>query len=155
MNSFKSVRAFQIELEFGGVGFWGEEKTGVPGQKPLGEKERTNNKLNPHGVDAGIWTRATLVGGECSHHCATLAPNKIVICCNVTGLKLKLCVNSFQTFPRLICLQQHYYSVKSKLKLCQGRLLATYVNRKWTPWFLGQWFCLMFWKYCLYKSKDT
>ena len=106
-----------------------------------------------YGVDAGIWTRATLVGGECSHHCATLAPNKIVICCNVTGLKLKLCVNSFQTFPRLICLQQHYYSVKSKL--CQGRLLATYVNRKWTPWFLGQWFCLMFWKYCLYKSKDT
>ena len=27
-----------------------------------------------YGVDAGIWTRATLVGGECSHHCATLAP---------------------------------------------------------------------------------
>ena len=23
-------------------------KTGVPGEKPLGAKERTNNKLNPH-----------------------------------------------------------------------------------------------------------
>ena len=66
MNSFKSVRAFQIELEFGSVGFLGEGKTGVPGEKPLGAKERTNNKLNPH--------MATLVGGERSHHCATLAP---------------------------------------------------------------------------------
>ena len=27
-----------------------------------------------YGVDAGSWTRATLVGGECSHHGATLAP---------------------------------------------------------------------------------
>ena len=27
-----------------------------------------------YGVKAGTWTRATLVGGECSHHCATLAP---------------------------------------------------------------------------------
>ena len=48
MNSFKRVRAFQIELEFGSVGFWGEGKTGVPGEKSLGAKERTNNKLNPH-----------------------------------------------------------------------------------------------------------
>ena len=36
MNSFKRVRAFRIELEFGSVGFWGEGKTGVPGEKPLG-----------------------------------------------------------------------------------------------------------------------
>ena len=48
MNSFKCVRALQIELEFGSVGFWGEEKTGVAGEKPLGAKERTNNKLDPH-----------------------------------------------------------------------------------------------------------
>ena len=48
MNSFKRVRTFQIELEFGNVGFWREGKTGVPGEKPLGAKERTNNKLNPH-----------------------------------------------------------------------------------------------------------
>ena len=24
------------------------EKTGLPGEKPLGAKDRTNNKLNPH-----------------------------------------------------------------------------------------------------------
>ena len=51
---------YLVELEFGNVGFWGEGKTGVPEEKPaLGVKERTNNKLNPHGVDTGIWTRAT------------------------------------------------------------------------------------------------
>ena len=27
------------------IGFWAEGKTGVPGEKPLGAKERTNNKL--------------------------------------------------------------------------------------------------------------
>ena len=41
-------RAFWIELEFRSVGFWGEGKTGVPGEKPLGAEKRTNNKLNPH-----------------------------------------------------------------------------------------------------------
>ena len=44
MNSFKRVRTFQIELEFGSVGFLGEGKSGVPGEKPLGARERTNNK---------------------------------------------------------------------------------------------------------------
>ena len=39
---------FQIELEFRNVGFCGEGKTGVPGEKPLGARTRTNNKLNPH-----------------------------------------------------------------------------------------------------------
>jgi len=40
-------------LEFGSVGFWGEGKTGVPGEKPLGARQRTNNKLNPH-IDTGV-----------------------------------------------------------------------------------------------------
>ena len=30
------------------VGFWGEGKTRVPGEKPLGARERTENKLNLH-----------------------------------------------------------------------------------------------------------
>ena len=43
-----NARAFRIELEFRNVGFCGEGKTGVPGEKPLGAENRTNNKLNPH-----------------------------------------------------------------------------------------------------------
>ena len=65
----KHVRAFQIELEFESVGFKGEGRTEVTGEKPLGAKERTNNILNPHyGVDARIRTRATLMGGEREIH---------------------------------------------------------------------------------------
>ena len=37
-------------------------------------RERTNNKLGPHMVRAQYRTRATSVGGECSHHCASPAP---------------------------------------------------------------------------------
>ena len=37
---------------FRNVGFWGEGKTEVPGEKPLGVSERTNNKLKPHMASA-------------------------------------------------------------------------------------------------------
>ena len=67
---------FLVELDFRNVGFiWGEGKTEVPGEKPLRAMERTSNTLNPlttYGIDAGMWTTATLVGGEGSHHCTTL-----------------------------------------------------------------------------------
>ena len=45
-NSLKRVRACQMELEFEKiyVGFWGEGKTGVPGEKPLEARERTKNQ---------------------------------------------------------------------------------------------------------------
>ena len=57
---------FQIELEFGNVGvFLGEGKTGVHGEKPLGARTRTNNKLNPHLTPSpGIEPGATLMGGH-------------------------------------------------------------------------------------------
>ena len=64
-NSFRNVRAFQLELEFGNVGFWGEGKTRVPGEKCLGAEKRTNNKLNPHmtpgpGIEPGShWWEAS------------------------------------------------------------------------------------------------
>ena len=66
--------AFQIELEFGGVGFYGEGKTRVPGEKPLEAKERTNNKLNPHmastpGFNEKIpWSKVFLVEKWKTHH---------------------------------------------------------------------------------------
>ena len=42
-----------MELGFGNVVFRGEGKTGVPGEKPLGARTRTNNKLNPHVAKPG------------------------------------------------------------------------------------------------------
>ena len=71
----KCLTINQIEFEFGNVGFWGEGKTRLPGEKPLEAKTLTNSKLNPHFVgEPGSRTRPTLVGGECSHHCAIPAP---------------------------------------------------------------------------------
>ena len=57
--------------------FLREGKTGVPGEKPLGAGTRTNNKFNPHDAETRNRTRATLVGGECSHHCTIPAPLEI------------------------------------------------------------------------------
>ena len=45
-SAFLSI-VFWIQLEFRKADFWGEEKTratGVPTEKPLGERERTSNK---------------------------------------------------------------------------------------------------------------
>ena len=42
----------------------GFERTGVPEEKPLGARERA---------------QATLVGGECSHHSITLAPQRFTV----------------------------------------------------------------------------
>ena len=74
MNSFKRVRAFQIELEFESVGFEERGKPDYP-SKNLSEQGREPTTNLTH-----IWCqrrelkRVTLVGGECSHRCATLAP---------------------------------------------------------------------------------
>ena len=62
---------FLVELEFENVGFWGEGKSGVPGEKPLGARERTNNKLNSHMASTPWFEPGPhLVGGEHSHFCA-------------------------------------------------------------------------------------
>ena len=61
---------FLIELEFGTVGIWGGGVGGGEGV-PSGEISRSNGENQQqtrptYGVDASIWTRTTLVGGECS-----------------------------------------------------------------------------------------
>ena len=52
-SSFKVARAFLVELKFEDAGFCGGRKTGVPGEKTLGDPEYGNR------------TQATLEGGEC------------------------------------------------------------------------------------------
>ena len=49
-------------------------------EKNLSEQGRDPTTNSAHiWFDAGIRTRATLVGGECSHHCATLAPRSLAL----------------------------------------------------------------------------
>jgi len=59
-----------VELEFGVLVLMEE---GKPEKNPR-SKVRTNNKLNPHLTSGQNRTWATLVGGQCSHHCAIPAP---------------------------------------------------------------------------------
>ena len=47
--------------------------TSVSGAGTRDEPQRTS-AWEANGVDARICTGATLLGGECSHYCATLAP---------------------------------------------------------------------------------
>ena len=67
------IKSTQIKSN---VGFRGEEKTGVPGEKPLGAA-RVENQQTQLTYDAvsGNRTRATLMGGECSTTAPTLLPS--------------------------------------------------------------------------------
>ena len=69
-------RAFRIELEFRNVGFCGGGKTGVPTRRKTSRsREENQQQTQPtYDVESGNRTRATLVEGECSHHCAIPAP---------------------------------------------------------------------------------
>ena len=63
------VRAFlRVKLKFRSAGFWREGKTRVPRGKPLGTRKEPTTNL------AHIRSELTWVGGECSHHCASPAP---------------------------------------------------------------------------------
>ena len=62
-NSFKRVRAFQIELEFGGVGFWVGRKTGLFPKKNLLEQERepTKNSYELSHIASSLGSTLTLI----------------------------------------------------------------------------------------------
>ena len=47
------------------------ENRGTRRKTSRGKGENQQQTQPTYGVDARIWTRATLVGGECSHHCTT------------------------------------------------------------------------------------
>ena len=61
------------------IGIWkcwslsvGENRSTL-GKTSRSKGENQQQTQPTYGVNAGSWTRATLVGGECSQHCATLA----------------------------------------------------------------------------------
>lgn len=56
------------------VGFWGEGRTAVQGEKPLGAEQRTNKTQPSNDTRSGNQTQASLVEGKRSHDYAILAP---------------------------------------------------------------------------------
>jgi len=65
-----------VELEFAVLAFVEGGKPKNPQKNPQ-SKARTNNKLNPQMHGTAPESQVTLVGGECSHHCAIPTPPKI------------------------------------------------------------------------------
>ena len=64
---------FLIKLEFGNVAFCGVGKTGVPGEKPLRAREKTNDKFNPH-TCMSTTLRASFGGVDSNHRRALINP---------------------------------------------------------------------------------
>ena len=75
-NSFRNVRAFQIELEFRSVSFCGEGGNRSTRRKTSRSRVENQQQNQPtYDAGSGNRTQATLVGGEHSHHCANPAPS--------------------------------------------------------------------------------
>ena len=92
-----SLHCFQVDLEFGNVGFCGGRKTGVPGRKTLGAGTRTNNKLNPHmtpspGIELGShwWEAAWEANAQPLRH--PYSPN------NMAGITVLISRSLFSLF---------------------------------------------------------
>ena len=69
-NSFKGVRAFQVELDLVMLVFVEGGKPENPEKNPRSRDENQQQTQPIYDAETGNQTLATLVGGECSHHCA-------------------------------------------------------------------------------------
>ena len=68
------VHCFQIELEFGVLVFVEGGKPENPEKNPRSKDENQQQTQPTCDARSGNRTRATAVGGECSHHCTIRAP---------------------------------------------------------------------------------
>ena len=59
-----SLHCFQVEFEFGNVGFCGGRKTGVPEKNPRSRDENQQQTQPTYDGETRNRTWATLVGGE-------------------------------------------------------------------------------------------
>ena len=66
---------FPIGLEFRSVGFVEGGKPENPKKNPRSRDENQQQTEPTYDAGSGNRTRATLVGSECSHHCAIPAPS--------------------------------------------------------------------------------
>ena len=109
-------------MEVRNVGFCGEGKTGVPGEKPLGAEKRTNNKLNPHmtsspGIEPGShwWKASALTTAPSLLHTNTDNPKTGLVKNNFTCIKdidIKHLTSHKMTAFILMNLRQTPYKIK-------------------------------------------
>ena len=90
---------FQIELEFRNVGFLRRGENRSTRRKISRSKDENQQQTQPtYDAETGNRTRATLVGGERSHHCAIPAPSLrhpcSLTCCNLGSVLISLPTSS-------------------------------------------------------------
>ena len=71
------LHCFQIELEYLEMLVFVEGRKPVPGENAWSRDENQQQTQPTYDTKTGNRTRATLVGGECSHHYAIPAPTII------------------------------------------------------------------------------
>ena len=100
------------------VGFWGQGKTGVPGERPPGAEYRTS-KLNPHITPSLVIEPGPFcLGAECSHHSAIPA----------SSLEVRNRTECFIQNIVVICLSEDLYNIDTK------RLTNTIINKGLAAW---------------------
>ena len=134
------MNIIKCALQAGGIWIWkcwflyGGRKTGEPGENPR-SKDENQQKTQPT-YDTGTENRtwATLVGGECSHHCAIPAPTyhrEQEIKRQLDHLDVFICSDFFSVHIDQVL--QEYDNLKRNLdqvtkikesKLCAGQSVA-------------------------------
>ena len=105
-TEFLLLHCFQVELECRNVGFCGGRKTGAPGEKPLEQGTRTNNKLNPHmtprpGIEPGPhWWEAS--APPLRHPCSPIRY------CSCNTLLQEIAIMYFTDLYYVLCFLFHY-----------------------------------------------
>ena len=89
-NSFKGDHVFQVELEFRNVGFVEGGKPENPEENPQIKDENQKQTQPTYDVEFGNRTRAALVRGECSNHCAIPALPWVGLVEMVSGVLYRL-----------------------------------------------------------------
>ena len=117
LRGCSSIHCFQVELEFGNVGFCGagEENRSTRG-KTLGAGTRTNNKLNPHmtprpGIEPGQhWWEASAL---------TTAPSLLPAPC-------MLVVHVASFLSGFLFRKKAYFYHKNKTKITQSETVQVH-----------------------------
>ena len=109
-----------------------EERENRSTQRKTSQSKGENQQQTQptYGVDAGSWTLATLVGGERSHHCATLAPLNFA---NRALFRFTDSPPRFYCFPSSL---SSFYSIKIKSRDVSGANVSSLE--------LMRFFCILF-----------
>lgn len=92
---------FQVKLDLEMLAFEEGGKTGVPGGKNPRSKDENKQQTQPtHDAESINQTQATLLGGECCHHCAISATAPPQRDCFLGVVRRHVCFHHLQSLQQ-------------------------------------------------------